>query len=214
MTKIRITRERINDLGEPHLNPFTDRPLINGGCVLLPDPKTGKVTQYFPGDVIDLPDDVALALAKEHKDTVELEEAYQARRARILERKQVRDAARYEVRAAMEQSSKDEEAQRRLRALIEERDRERALDHAKALKLQAEHAEKDGQLARLLALAEDGTKRMAQLEADARERDRLAAEKIAQLEDALLERQTRPAVVAAEPETEKTKPAKAKGPTA
>lgn len=198
MVKVRFIRERLDDIGDPVRNPQTDRPLVNGGSIPIKD-STGKLKQRFPGETFELPSEEAKDLVKNHSLSFELEDDYQARMRRIAERRQVADGRRYELQQAMSQGESNDEDKRKMRAMIEERDRQRAIDHARAIKAdeslrakEAEAAQLSERINRVLELSEKSEKRLAEIEAQAAERAKADAARIAELQ-AMLDAATKPA---------------------
>lgn len=179
--QLRIIKERWNADGTPELD--LTRPnqpqKINGGMFRY----DGK--SYLPGEVVEIPEHEAKILLKMHPLTIETEAAYQERIAMQKRRDAENSRDRHALDARMRLLQSDAENQRKLTALAEERERQRAREN---LELRNVSEGKDVQVAE--ALAKEAAAR-AQQEAVQRQMAELQAKL-----DALLAAQPAPAAPA------------------
>lgn len=116
----------VSTYDQPLWNDSKQQPLRNGGCLARfdkenPDPKERKMRQYFPGEVLAVPDEEADQLVRENPLVVEYLDVYEARMQRIAERSKRPAGSDAELAAFMSQASAEEEAALRLKRLAEEK---------------------------------------------------------------------------------------------
>lgn len=147
---------------QPLVNKSTGRPLVNGGSFVYPDRdnpdpgKRGKNRQWFPGEVLEIPDAEAAILIRQNPLVLESEQTHLERQQRIRTRSIAKAESAWEIAAAMEQSSADDEAARRLRAMQEQKRIEELRRAQEAMG--GGSSEKDALLTRLLSQLENQNK--------------------------------------------------------
>lgn len=129
---LRVIKERYYEDGTPMIDPTSGaarRQFVNGGQVRVLDPKTRLPRTYLPGEVIDLPDAEARDLLLNAPSSVEPEERYQAREAARKSRDKSRESERDALDARMAELGREVEQAQKLRAMAEQRERERAAEN-------------------------------------------------------------------------------------
>ena len=146
--QIRVIKERWNADDSPMVDESRPhRPqLINGGSVVVVNPATGRPENYRPGEVIELPDDVAKNLLQNSPQSVEPETEHQARLIRIRARDSERETERRSLDARMRELETQTQQAQRLRAMAEERERTLAAEN---LRVSQTASGKDAQLAEM-----------------------------------------------------------------
>ncbi len=151
---LRVIKERYHEDGTPELDQ--SRPnqpqLVNGGMVRVLDTKTGQFVIKMPGEVFELPDNLAQDLLANAPRVVEPEERHQARLARVRQRDEAREHERRALDARMAELSRETAQAQKLRSLAEQRERELAAEN---LRVQQQAAGADAQLAEMRRLMED-----------------------------------------------------------
>lgn len=185
---LRLIKERWHADGSPE--PDMSRPnqpqKINGGLFRY----GGK--SYFPGETVEVPEHEARALLKMHPLTIETEAAHQARIALHRQRDTANTRDRNSLDARMRLLETDAENQRKLTALAEERERQRAREN---FELRNVTQGKDAQVAEAQAK-----------EAEARAQQEAMQRQLAEVQaklDALLAPQPAPAAAASAADTAK-----------
>lgn len=172
MTRVRIIKERYDEFDNVEKDPRTNEAKVNGGAYRRYDPEVGRVRDFFPGEVMDLPEPMALAEIRNAPRTLELESTHLARLARIAARRESLDPQRDEFAARVQMLEAAELQAQKFKAMQQERERElaaaniRAAESAKEkatietlmrkmeadqLEQREREAKKDAQLAELMA---------------------------------------------------------------
>lgn len=138
----KLTGEPVSLYDVPLVNSHTGKPLINGGSFAYKEAATGKIRNWQPGEVLDMPDDEALAQIAATPLVLEKESDHQARLARIARKYIVHEAARYELEATLRQSDQSTSASQRMAAMIAERDQSKLREAAAALRAPDEAKDK------------------------------------------------------------------------
>lgn len=146
--QIRVIKERWNADDSPMVDESRPhRPqLINGGSVVVVNPATGRPENYRPGEVIELPDDVAKNLLQNSPQSVEPETEHQARQIRIRARDSERETERRSLDARMRELENQTQQTQKLRAMAEERERTLAAENLRVSQIASG---KDAQLAEM-----------------------------------------------------------------
>jgi hypothetical protein len=112
---------------KPLVNESTGEPLINGGSFARVDPnqadprKRSVPRQWRPGEVLEMPEDEAIDQIRLTPNVLELESIYQARLERIAKRDAAKPGEAWELAAAMDQTTAEDEASRRFQAMAAEK---------------------------------------------------------------------------------------------
>jgi hypothetical protein len=138
----KLTGEPVSLYDVPLVNSHTGKPLVNGGSFAYKEAATGKIRNWQPGEVLEMPDEEALAQIAMTPLVLERESDYQARMERIARRHIVHEAARYELEATLQQSNQSTSASQRMAAMIAERDQAKLREAAAALRAPDEAKDK------------------------------------------------------------------------
>jgi hypothetical protein len=148
--RVRIIKERYDLDGNVELDPRNGLPKVNGGAFRFTDPKTRQVTDFFPGEVIEMPDAIARKEIANAPHILEPESAHVERMSLIQARQPDREAQRNAYAARMAMLEAQVVQSQKLQAMAEEKARERAAANILAAQAAKESGGKDAQLEMLL----------------------------------------------------------------